>query len=35
MEASREVGSEKRPDWKGANEVGAVGESARMSSAGK
>lgn len=35
MEAGREVGSEKRPDWKRAEEVGAVGESARVPSAGK
>ncbi len=35
MEASREVGSEKRPDWKRAKEIGAVGESARVSSTGK
>ena len=35
VEASREVGGEKRPDRKRANEIGAVGESARVSSAGK
>ena len=35
MEAGREVGSEKRPDWKRAKEIGAVGESARLSSAGE
>lgn len=35
MEAGREVGSEKRPNWKGADEIGAVGESTRVSSAGK
>ena len=35
MEAGREVGSEKRPDWKRAKKIGAVGESARLSSAGE
>ena len=35
MEAGREVGSEKRPDWKRAKKIGAVRESARVSSAGK
>ncbi len=35
MEASGEVGSEERPDWKRAKEIGAVGEGARLSSAGK
>lgn len=35
VEASREVGGEKRPDRKRANEIGAVGESTRVSSAGK
>ena len=35
MEAGREVGSEKRPDWKRAKEIGAVGESTRVPSAGK
>ena len=35
MEAGREVGSEKRPDWKRAKKIGAVGESAGLSSAGE
>lgn len=35
MEAGREVGSEKGPYWKRAEEIGAVGERARMSSAGQ
>ena len=35
MEAGREIGSEKRPDSKRAKEVGAIGEIARVSSAGK
>ena len=35
MEAGREVGSEKRPDWKRAQKIGAVGESAGLSSAGE
>lgn len=35
MEAGREVGREKRPDWKRAQEIGAMGEIARVSSTGK
>ena len=35
MEASREVRSEKRPDWKRAKEIGAVGQSSRVSGAGE
>ena len=35
MEAGGEIGCEKRPDSKGAKEVGTVGERARISGAGK
>lgn len=35
MKASREVGSEKRPDRKRATEIGAVGQSSRVSGAGE
>ena len=35
MEAGREVGSEKRPDWERAKKVRAVGKSTRVSSTGK
>ena len=33
MKASREVGSEKRPDRKRAKDFGAVGQSSRVSGA--